>query len=294
MSEVTPKQPSALKSFLCGGVGGACLVRALLDECGRAPAAAAACAGPPIVKPRAVLETNDTCAAAQVLVGHPLDTIKVRIQTMELVPGQPPPYTGMVDCASKIVKKEGVSALVAACMCACVWGWGSRAQCFLHAAAAASRCPQACTERAPVRLGALAPAQFNGLYRGMAAPLGGVAPMYALCFLGYGIGKNLFCDNDAFEKGKWTQIGLAGAFSSFFTTPILGPGASVDSVVLVLVACVPLVACAPLPAVGGLCAVGCDNVALAGWLSPSAGAVCRASLLREAAKKPCVVVCFVS
>ena len=68
-----------------------------------------------------MLETNDTCAAAQVLVGHPLDTIKVRIQTMELVPGQPPPYTGMVDCASKIVKKEGVSALVAACMCACVY-----------------------------------------------------------------------------------------------------------------------------------------------------------------------------
>ena len=158
MSEVTPKQPSALKSFLCGGVGGACLVRALLEKSGRAPAAAAACAGPPTVDPRAVYDTNHICTAAQVLVGHPLDTIKVRIQTMELVPGQPPPYTGMVDCASKIVKKEGVSALVAACMCACVWGWGSRAQCFLHAAAAASRCPQACTERAPVRLGALAPA----------------------------------------------------------------------------------------------------------------------------------------
>jgi hypothetical protein len=124
MSEVTPKQPSALKSFLCGGVGGACLVRALLDECDRAPAAAAACAVPPTVKPRAVLETNHTCAADQVLVGHPLDTIKVRIQTMELVPGQPPPYAGMVDCASKIVKKEGVSALVAACMCACVCGGG--------------------------------------------------------------------------------------------------------------------------------------------------------------------------
>ena len=145
MSEVTPKQPSALKSFLCGGVGGACLVRALLDECGRAPAAAAACAGPPIVKPRAVLETNDTCAAAQVLVGHPLDTIKVRIQTMELVPGQPPPYTGMVDCASKIVKKEGVSVHV----CACV---RLGASCALprprHDASM-----HACTERAPVRLG---------------------------------------------------------------------------------------------------------------------------------------------
>ena len=49
----------------------------------------------------------------QVLVGHPLDTIKVRIQTMEVVPGQPPPYKGMVDCASQIIKKEGVSFLCA-------------------------------------------------------------------------------------------------------------------------------------------------------------------------------------
>lgn len=48
--------------------------------------------------------------------------------------------------------------------------------------------------------------------------------MYALCFLGYGYGKKLFCDDDAFDKLKLTQIGLAGAFSSFFTTPILGPG----------------------------------------------------------------------
>jgi hypothetical protein len=37
-----------------------------------------------------------------------MDTIKVRIQTMDVVPGKPPPYTGMVDCAKQIVQKEGV------------------------------------------------------------------------------------------------------------------------------------------------------------------------------------------
>lgn len=31
--------------------------------------------------------------------------------------------------------------------------------------------------------------------------------MYALCFLGYGFGKKMFCDDDAFEKLKLTQIG---------------------------------------------------------------------------------------
>ena len=66
--------------------------------------------------------------------------------------------------------------------------------------------------------------QVKGLYKGMAAPLAGVAPMYALCFLGYGVGKNIFCDPDAFDKLKLAQIGMAGATSSLFTTPILGPG----------------------------------------------------------------------
>jgi hypothetical protein len=98
--------------------------------------------------------------------------------------------------------------------------------------AAASRCPRARADAtAPARPSRVrfawlfAPAQFPGLYRGMAAPLAGVAPMYALCFLGYGVGKKVFCDDDAFEKSKLVQIGLAGAVSSFFTTPILGPGA---------------------------------------------------------------------
>ena len=50
--------------------------------------------------------------------------------------------------------------------------------------------------------------------------------MYALCFLGYGVGKNIFCDDDAFDKLKLHQIGMAGAVSAFFTTPILGPGLS--------------------------------------------------------------------
>lgn len=48
---------------------------------------------------------------AQVVVGHPLDTIKVRMQTQVHVAGQPPKYSGMVDCISKLVKGEGAAAL---------------------------------------------------------------------------------------------------------------------------------------------------------------------------------------
>lgn len=45
--------------------------------------------------------------ACLVLVGHPLDTIKVRIQTMEVKPGEAPPYKGALDCAVKSIRNHG-------------------------------------------------------------------------------------------------------------------------------------------------------------------------------------------
>ena len=57
----------------------------------------------------------------------------------------------------------------------------------------------------------------------MAAPLTGVTPMYALCFFGYGIGQKIFCSEDSYKNLKLTEIGLAGATSGVFTTPILAP-----------------------------------------------------------------------
>jgi solute carrier family 25 (mitochondrial carnitine/acylcarnitine transporter), member 20/29 len=49
--------------------------------------------------------------ACLVLVGHPLDTIKVRIQTMTVAAGQAPPYSGTLDCALKTMRAEGPFAL---------------------------------------------------------------------------------------------------------------------------------------------------------------------------------------
>ena len=63
------------------------------------------------------------------------------------------------------------------------------------------------------------------LYKGMLPPLCASTPMYALCFMGYNQGKKIFCDEDAFDPDnlKLTQIGLAGATSAIFTTPIQAP-----------------------------------------------------------------------
>lgn len=58
----------------------------------------------------------------------------------------------------------------------------------------------------------------------MAAPLIGVTPMYAVCFLGFGIGKSL--QKPANPNGEYSlsQIFYAGLLSGVFTTAIMAPG----------------------------------------------------------------------
>lgn len=123
---------SPIKDFIAGGFGGVCLVTA----------------------------------------GHPLDTIKVRLQTMpKPAPGQAPLYRGTLDCAKQIVNKEG----------------------------------------------------FLGLYRGMSAPIAGVAPMCAVCFFGFGIGKKLQQTHPD-EELTLVQLFKAGMLAGVFTTGIMAPG----------------------------------------------------------------------
>eukprot|EP01101_Sappina_pedata_P013455 TRINITY_DN9722_c0_g1_i1.p1 TRINITY_DN9722_c0_g1~~TRINITY_DN9722_c0_g1_i1.p1 ORF type:complete len:300 (+),score=126.03 TRINITY_DN9722_c0_g1_i1:22-900(+) len=67
---------------------------------------------------------------------------------------------------------------------------------------------------------------IKGLFRGMSAPLAGVTPIYAVCFWGYDVGKNL---SRTFQKDKEApltirQIMFAGAFSALPTTLIMAPG----------------------------------------------------------------------
>lgn len=114
-----------VKYFLCGGFGGVCTV----------------------------------------LSGHPMDTIKVRLQTMGNV------YSGTWDCLTKTVRQEG----------------------------------------------------FKGLYKGMTAPLTGVAPIFAISFFGFGVGKNLI-QGQSKEPLTKQQLFLAGAFSGIFTTAVMAPG----------------------------------------------------------------------
>lgn len=107
-----------------------------------------------------------------VFVGHPFDTVKVRLQTMPVVgPGQSPLYSGTWDCLKKTVKLEG----------------------------------------------------FRGLYKGMGAPITGVTPIFAISFLGFGIGKRLQQTHEN-EQLTLIQFFNAGAFSAFGTTAIMAPG----------------------------------------------------------------------
>uniref|UniRef100_A0A3Q1EL39 Mitochondrial carnitine/acylcarnitine carrier protein-like n=1 Tax=Acanthochromis polyacanthus TaxID=80966 RepID=A0A3Q1EL39_9TELE len=121
---------SPLKNFVAGGFGGACLL----------------------------------------LAGHPLDTIKVRLQTQPKA-AQYVLYTGTYDCLRKTVSKEGIL----------------------------------------------------GLYKGMGAPLAGVAPMMAISFFGFGLGKQLQ-QTDPGKPLTHTQIFLSGCLAGVFTTVIVAPG----------------------------------------------------------------------
>lgn len=129
---VEPVEISTVKNFFAGGFGGICLVAA----------------------------------------GHPLDTVKVRIQTMPVpLLGQLPIYSGTFDCIRKTFSNEG----------------------------------------------------FKGFYKGMATPLLGVTPMYAITFFGYSLGKKLQTPP---ENSDYTplQIYNAGMLSAVFTTALNGPG----------------------------------------------------------------------
>mmetsp|Transcript_5109 Transcript_5109/g.8764 ORF Transcript_5109/g.8764 Transcript_5109/m.8764 type:complete len:313 (+) Transcript_5109:211-1149(+) len=128
------KAESSLKGFLSGGFGGACLV----------------------------------------MVGHPLDLIKVKLQTMTVVPGKEPPYKGLMDCARKTIVREG-----------------------------------------PL-----------GLYRGVSAPLTGVAPTFAVCFWGYDVGCNLvrsITGKSVKDQLSLAEVMFAGGFSAVPTTALMAP-----------------------------------------------------------------------
>ncbi len=47
---------------------------------------------------------------AQVLVGQPFDTIKVRLQTQTIASGREPRYTSAMQCARQTLAREGPTA----------------------------------------------------------------------------------------------------------------------------------------------------------------------------------------
>ncbi|KAJ0036384.1 hypothetical protein NQD34_005061 [Periophthalmus magnuspinnatus] len=62
-----------------------------------------------------------------------------------------------------------------------------------------------------------------GLYKGMGAPLAGVAPMMAISFFGFGLGKQLQ-QTEPNQTLTPSQLFLSGCLAGVFTTVIVAPG----------------------------------------------------------------------
>uniref|UniRef100_A0A2K6K7M6 Solute carrier family 25 member 20 n=1 Tax=Rhinopithecus bieti TaxID=61621 RepID=A0A2K6K7M6_RHIBE len=104
-------------------------------------------------------------------MGHPLDTVKVRLQTQPPnLPRQPPMYSETLDCLPKTLRRG-----------------------------------------------------ITGLYQGMAAPIIGVTPMFAVCFFG----KKLQQKHSE-DVLSYPQLFAAGVLSGTFTTGIVTPGAPIE------------------------------------------------------------------
>lgn len=69
---------------------------------------------------------------------------------------------------------------------------------------------------------------------GMAAPLVGVTPMFAVCFLGFGVGKKIQ-QKTPDEELSALQLFNAGCLSGVFTTAIMTPGERVKCLLQVWV-----------------------------------------------------------
>lgn len=64
---------------------------------------------------------------------------------------------------------------------------------------------------------------FSIFCAGMSAPIAGVAPIFAMSFFGFGLGKRLQ-QKTPDEQLSHVQLFAAGAFSGIFTTSIMAPG----------------------------------------------------------------------
>ncbi|KAL3079677.1 hypothetical protein niasHS_013959 [Heterodera schachtii] len=116
-----------------------------------------------------------------VITGHPFDTVKVRLQTMpKPAPGQPPLFTGAMDCVRQTMAREG----------------------------------------------------FFALYKGMAAPLVGVSPLFAVFFGGTALGKWLL-QNEPGQQLNFKQNFTAGAIAGVFTTAVMVPGERIKCILQV-------------------------------------------------------------
>ena len=65
---------------------------------------------------------------------------------------------------------------------------------------------------------------FGGLYRGVSAPLVGVAPIFALSFAGNAAGQQMIRSATGHDKLSYGEFFLGGCIAGVYSTVIMAPG----------------------------------------------------------------------
>lgn len=80
----------------------------------RATVAASTDSDKPLVSLATELFSGTVGGTAQIIVGHPFDTVKVKLQSMKQPgPGKLPEYSGAMDVVRKVMRREGIRGLYA-------------------------------------------------------------------------------------------------------------------------------------------------------------------------------------
>eukprot|EP00421_Protoceratium_reticulatum_P054553 CAMPEP_0168501630 /NCGR_PEP_ID=MMETSP0228-20121227/74902_1 /TAXON_ID=133427 /ORGANISM="Protoceratium reticulatum, Strain CCCM 535 (=CCMP 1889)" /LENGTH=314 /DNA_ID=CAMNT_0008518587 /DNA_START=30 /DNA_END=971 /DNA_ORIENTATION=+ len=170
------------------------------------------------------LAAGGVAGAAGILSTHPLDTIRIRLQSSAAGLGLSQGYTGVLDCARAALRAEGIRGLYKGVASRTLSKGVMNSVLFFSNEQASSLCRGLSGVPPEADLGALRTEGVRGLYKGVASPTLCVGAMNAVLFLSYEQASDLCRGFSGVPPGRDLGLpsvvaaGCASGFASAFIT----------------------------------------------------------------------------